>query len=491
MQACDDICLQVKNSTVAVADRGPLVESLSGVLGALVERFGGSSYALSLFMPLYSSVVERLFPASGSEPSTQDYEISRSLLKQLLDLNAGDDLCQLFELTMRYIPPKERDSVSAHVEAFLDKIFPSWSEAAINTDASQVQVEGIANALSLLSWSKPSVFRAAERLLLKLPGSPEQQCQVRCSWLRVLAHLPVLGSNALLKAFATLLGDRAVAAAVSNRDLCKLLLQHWSSTGRIRRPERVGDLFEQLSSSDESMGISALAHALYTLDGTWETRIVELCGVLRETGRIEDLATAFRGHAQHQTLHPRLLRKVAVSCGDHRVALALHDLYRKIPRAKRHKAWSEEIWSRYLDQAVRDPSTSISDVWRLLRLCKPSEETADIAARLAYEQAHSGTLSTRATLRRVEECITFLQMGGKGLPPRALIAAYRVVTKDLAEKDWGRTSRLMWFVDLVRRECGAEKAEECRNMLRSWRQLVGRVKAQEEAAGENAAEEEK
>ncbi|KAJ9149131.1 hypothetical protein NKR19_g5825 [Coniochaeta hoffmannii] len=112
-------------------------------------------------------------------------------------------------------------------------------------------------------------------------------------------------------------------------------------------------------------------------------------------------------------------------------------------------------------------------------------------SRIAYEQAHSGTLSARAALRRVEECVTFLQSRGLGLSPRALIAAYHVVTRDLAKKDWGRTSRLIWFVDLVRQECGPEKAEECRNMLRSWRQLVGRVKARDgEAAEDNAAEEE-
>lgn len=488
MQACDDICLQLKNSSVSVADRGLLVESLSDVLAALDERFGGASDAVSLFAPLYSAVVGRLFATPKTESPTMDSELSRSLLTQLLVLDAGDELCRLFELTMGYIPAKQRDNVLAHVEAILDKFFLSWSKAAISIGVSQVQIKAISGALSLLSWSKPSVFRAAERLLLEHPGTPEQQCHVRHAWLRVLAQLPVLGTNALLKAFATLLGDRAVAAGVSNLDLCELLLQHWSSTGRVGKPERVRALFGQLLSSEEPTPISALAHALYTLDGTWEPRIVELCRVLRDTGRINELAAAFGGHSQHQIPSPRLLRKVAIACGDSRVALALHDVYRTIPKAKRHKAWSEEIWSRYLEQAVCDPSTPIKVVWRLLRLCKPSEATAEIAAKLAYEQAHSGNLSTRATLRRVEECIAFLQMGGAGLPPRALIAAYRVVTRDLAGKDWGRTSRLVWFVDLVRRECGAEKAEECRNMLRSWRQLVGRVKAQEERAAEEKEE---
>jgi hypothetical protein len=491
IQACDDVCLQLKNSPVSATDRGLLVESLSGILQALNDRFETSSDAVSLFSPLYSAVVEGLFATRSEAPSAQDSEICQCLLTQLLELPAGDELCGLLDLTMRSIPAEQSNRAATQVESLLDKFFLSWSKAATNIGISQVQIKGISSALSRLSWSKLSVFGAAERLLLERSGPPEQQYPVRYAWLSVLARLPVLRSDTLLKALSTLLSDRAMAATVSNLDLCNLLLQHWSSTRRIRKPERIGDLFEQLSRAGDPTGISALAHAIYTVDAKWESRIVELCRVLRDTGRINELIAAFTEQSQHQTPNPRLLRKVAVACDDHRVALALHDLYHKIPKAKRHIAWSEEIWSRYLEQAVCDPSTSIEDVWRLLRLCKPTDKTGKIAAKLAYEQAHSRNLSTRATLRRVEECVKFLQMSGNGLPPQALIAVYRVVSRDLVEKDLGRTSRLVWFVDLVRRQCGDEKAEECRNMLRSWRQLVGRVKAQEEeAAEENAVEEE-
>lgn len=490
IQACDDICSQLKDDTEPLADKSLFVESLDGVLKALDARFGGSFDALTLYAQLYSAVVVRLFGIPTETRSSVDPELCQDLLTQLLYLPVGDELCSLFELTMRFIPAKQSGSVAAQVEAILEKFFLSWSDTAAYSHVDQVQIIRISSALSRLSPSKTRIFRAAERLLLGRSESLAQVYNLRYAWLSVLSRLPRLGTNTLIGGFSTLFGERPIAATLTNMDLCRLLLQHWSSTGRIRSSERVRDLFEDLSSSGESVGIGALAHALYTLDSKWESRTLELCNVLKGSGRMNDLITSFKDLANNQSLHPRLLRKVAVVCDDYRVALSLHDLCSESYSSKRQALWSHDMWSRYLDQAVCDPSTSITDVWRLLRLCKPTQRTARIAAKLAYETAHSDNMSTRATFRKVSECIAFLQRSGEGLPPRALIAAYRVVTKDLVDGDWGRTSRLVWFLDLVRRECGVEKAEECRNMLRSWRQLVGRVKLIEEAAAEADAVEE-
>ncbi|OIW34413.1 hypothetical protein CONLIGDRAFT_4032 [Coniochaeta ligniaria NRRL 30616] len=490
IQACDDICLQLKDNTEPLADKSLFVESLDGILEALQARFGSSSHALTLFAQLYSAVVVRIFASPTETPSSMDPEVCQCLLNQLLNLPVGDELCNLFELTMRFIPAKHSDSVETHVEALLGKFLLSWGDTAACSHVSHVQIMSMSSALSRLSPSKTSVFEAAKRLLLQQSGSLEQLYHVRYAWVSVLARLPRLRTDALLEGLSTLLGDRPPAATVSSMDLCRFLLQHWSCTRKVRSSERVRELFQELSSLGEPMGIGALAHALYTLNSHWQPRITELCNVLKGRGRFNDLIRSFTELAQHQDLHPRLLWKVAVVCDDYRVALRLHEIWNQ-SASSRHQAWGEELWPRYLDQAVCDPSTSITDVWKLLRLCKPTQKTAEIAAKLAYETAHSDNMSNRATFRKVSECIAYLQESGEGLPPHALIAVYRVVTRDLAEGDWGRTSRLVWFLNLVRRECGAEKAEECRNMLRSWRQLVGRAKARgEEAAEESAVEEE-
>jgi hypothetical protein len=491
IQACDDICSQLEDNTEPLADKRLFVQSLDGILEALNARFGNSSDSLTLFAQLYSAVVTRLFATPAQTRSSRDPELCQSLLTQLLRLPVGDELCNLFKLTMRFIPAKQSDSVATQVEAILGKFFSSWSDTASNGYVSQAQIMGISSALSRLSPSKTSVFRAATRLLLERSETSEQLYYIRYAWLSVLARLPRLGTKTLLDTLSIFSSDRSITATLSNIDLCRLLLQHWSSTGRIRSSERVRDLFQDLSSSGDSTSIAALVHALYTLDSKWESRTLELCNVLKSRGRINDLVASFTELAQHQHLQPRLLRKVAVACDDYRVALSLHSLCNESSGTKRQAPWGEEIWSTYLEQAVCNPSTSITDVWRLLRLCKPTQRTAKVAAKLAYEAAHSENMSNRATFRKVSECIAFLQKSGEGLPPRALIAAYRVVTRDLADGEWGRTSRLVWFLDLVRRECGAEKAEECRNMLQSWRQLVGRIKAlEEQAAEENAVGEE-
>jgi hypothetical protein len=470
-----------------------MVALLGHILEALNERFESSSDALALIVPLYSVVIGRLFPTAAETLSPADGKMGQRLLAELSELPAGDQLCNLLECTMRIIPASQRDDTAMHVGSTLDKSFLSWNEAAMNTKISLVQIQSIAGALSLLGATKPSIFRAAEQLLLALSGTSLQQYRTRCAWLNVLARVRLregTGNKAFLRSLSTLLGDRAIAATVSTMDICKLLMNYWSSSGRIQDGARMSTVFEKLSAFGEATSCAALAEALHSAHPKWESMISEMCDALRRLGRLDELATSFRELAEHHILSRRLLRKVAVACDDYRTALSLHDLYRKLPKKKSSNLWDKGMWSGYLDQALCDPAAHAENVWRLLRLCEPTDKTAKIAAKLAYEEAHSGNLSGRATLRRVENCIALLRNKQQQLPPQALVAAYHAVTRDLAEKELGRTSRLLWFVNLVRQEYGPERAEECRNMLRSWRQLVSRVKARDEPgrAGEDADE---
>lgn len=495
LQAADGICLQLRDSAEPLADEALYVESLGDILAALDARFGHTPDALTLFAQLYSATVQRLSAMPADYRSNLDTRLFQGLLTQLLDLPVGDELCSLFESTMRFVPLRHCEAVATQAVAILDRIFTSWSETAAMTEISPAQIISISSALSMPNPSKTSIFKTAERLLLERTGPSDQLYRIRYAWLGVLARLGRLKTDWLLESVSTLFPDHSPAAAVSNMDLCRLLLQHWMVTSKIALDEEVTSLFECLSSPGDSTCVAALAHALYIYDSRWELKIVKLCSLLKRTGRISELPTWFAELAQHSVVQPRLLRKVAVDCGDYRVALSLHrlalDLYSRQPSvAPRRNLWPEDTWSNYLDRAVRDPATPIGDVWHLLRLAKVNDNTVQIAAKLAYQQAHSDNLSNSGTLRKVVECIRHLQKSEKGLPPRALVAAYHVVTRDLAAGEWGRTTRFEWWLGLVRQEYGAEKAQEFSNMLRSWRQLVLRAKIKEgEVEDENSVPE--
>jgi hypothetical protein len=495
IHACDVMCLQLRDDSEPLAPKEMLAESLGNILEALVERFGSSSDALTLFAQLYSAVVKRI--------SMEDPGICQCLLTLLANLPAGDELCKLFELTMRSIAAEHYDAVSDQVLAILDKFFGLWNETPENVAGRQGQILGIANALCRLSSSKTPILRGAEQLLLEPSRPLEHRYHVRYAWLSVLARSQRLKFKNLLETFSILFGNTAAAAAVSNLDLCSLLLDHWISTGTIRHTDDIRSVIGELSSCGELTNIAALSLALYTLDAKWEARILDLCVLLKAAGRLRDLPISFWELSRHRKLHPPFLRTVAVASDDYRVALSLHNLYTETfklqtkkarEKEKRTGGWRKRTWSTFLEQAVSDPSRDIADVTQLLGLCEPDKKTATIAAKLAHETAHSSTLPNRVALRRVTECVRFLQKSGNGLPPAALIAVYRVVTRDLADGDWGRTSRLDWFLSLVRRECGVHEAEQCKFLLQRWRELVHQFKLQQreqETVEENSLEDEK
>ncbi|KAB5580012.1 hypothetical protein GE09DRAFT_422377 [Coniochaeta sp. 2T2.1] len=511
-QACDDICLQLRDGTGGVGDGESTIESLRTVLnsldsvrGALITRFGKLSTELLLFTQLYSAVAGRIFTTSSlpllraSLEQCPDPKLYQALFAQLSDLPASDDMCELFALTIRTIPKQQLHTVVPSIEYVLLKFLRSWSEVPGDGEVGQAQILHISSALSRLDPCEPSVLRTARRFLQR-HASPKHCYRAQYAWLCVLARLPRIRSDVMFEAFEKFFyKDHTLPVRMSTTDLCHLLLQHWSSTRTVGKIPQHRKLFEELLSCGTSTGLAGLAYAVFRLDDQWKSRIRELCNILKATGRTDELATSFAELAERE-LAPRhdyfgrLLRSVAITCDDYRVALRLYNIAcksegpkRKHPQSQaywRWHTWRRSVFPVYIEQALLDPTASIADVWKLLRLCQPTDRTAEIAARLAKENANYGNLSKRAAYNRLRECIAIIQKSGQGLPPAVLIAAYRAVTKDLADGNWGRTAWLVWFVELVRKECGPEKAEEYRNMLRSWRQMVGRVKVRENGAAE-------
>lgn len=483
-RACHALCRRLESDRVLFTgpeeQQNEVLDSLYNLSVAINVRFVDSSAgAVSLLAQVYSSLL-----ASGAGISDKlGPDTSHRLLAQIVKIPVSDALCETLELFLRAVAPttlREMDSILLDV---LNKFFLFWSQEM----PSHTQIKSLAGALSVLdqSTAKP-LLRRAHMALLAQGDTGEIGCHARYAWLSILARTSVFKFTEFTKALSALFGKPTMAADISSRDICELLLDNWTSNRRLQHPRRVRDIYGKLTANDDSLSSGALAYALYTCDKHWEAKIVQIRDCLKMVGYLADFSTSLRHLSQSlaqqdQRLPPRLLRRLMPLCKDHRTALELHDLFAKLTTSfKGRQPRDSSVWEQYLLAAVSDGSTHAAEVCKLLRLCKKNEQTATVAEKLAFSFANSDQLDDRAALRYVTECATFLLRGGDKLPTMALEAIYRVVTRDLTRADWGRTSRLRWLVNTVHRECGSEMADKVAVMLHRWRTNIGTFKAREQ-----------
>lgn len=482
-RACHALCRRLESDRILFSgqeeDKDEVLDSLDTLWVALHARFGGSSNdAMSIVAQVYSSLL-----ASGSRtPATLDGNISQRLLAQLARIPASDALCQILELFVRAVAPTALRDMESTLLDVLNKFFLLWSREM----PSHTQIDLLAGALSVIEQSAAKPLLRQAQLALLAQDPVETACHARYAWLSILARTSVFKFTEFTKALSALLGKPTMAATISSRDICELLLDNWTSNRRLQHPQRVRDTYQRLTSYDDSLSSGALAYAIYTCDKHWEAKIVQMRTCLKMVGHLAEFSTSFKRLSrllaqQDQRLPPRLLRRLVPLCKDHRAALQLHDLYAKLPTSSRERQPRDSaVWENYLLAAVSDSSTHAAEVCKLLKLCKKNDQTIIVAKKLAYSFANSDQLDDRAALRYVTECATFLLRGGDKLPTMALEAIYRVVTRDLTRADWGRTSRLRWLVNTVHRECGPEMADKVAVMLHRWRTNIGTVKSREQ-----------
>lgn len=485
--ACKALCNRLGDDARLVAglaeNKEEVLDALDNVWVALDARSGLSSDdALFLFAQFYSSALASQFTTPTSPHHTLGTQLSHRLLAQLAKLPASDQLCELLQLAMKAVAPNYSADIEPLLLSILNKFFISWSQGT----PSQGQTQLISDALSMLDPSAANALRKkAELVLLEQSQPPERMCYARYAWLGIVARVSAFKFPTFKSELQLLFEEPSMAATISSRDICELLLAQWTTHGKLQHPKRVRDIFSSMSAQDDPISFGALSHALYTCERHWADQLLQLRQCLKVVGRVGEIPASFIELRrfllqQEHTIHPRLLRKLVPICQDYRVALRLHELYTELPAPSKGGQWDSSVWEQYLEAAVADHSTHPADVCKLLKLCKKNEHTTIIAAKLATSFAHADGLSDRAALRYVTECKTFLQRGGDKLPQMALDAIYRVVSRDLTRGEMGRTARLRWLVNTVHREGGPEMAEKAAVMLRGWRINVKKVQVREQ-----------
>lgn len=164
----------------------------------------------------------------------------------------------------------------------------------------------------------------------------------------------------------------------------------------------------------------------------------------------------------------------AMNCGDHRLAIQIHDA---IPRR-----WSTSSWISYIESIINDP-LSEHRLFSLLRIMsKPSTHNEckstiankmQLLDRIAAAYTTSAThLTDRQRLRRIESCATKQYALSGSVSPQTLAYMADLVTEDLAQGKWGRTSRLDWLMKMVKKHQGSERAKSAAVVLQGWRKTI-------------------
>lgn len=216
----------------------------------------------------------------------------------------------------------------------------------------------------------------------------------------------------------------------------------------------------------------------------------ELCSFLSSIGEFETMARALT-EREPQPVRTDAVQAIAIACGDHNRALALHDaVLAKGGSEQMLATWDWTMWAKYAERIIKDPSMDSWRIWDVLRLKRRSkrkqerdEAASEVEAKIQLldqmsqwfmEATH---INDRQLLRELEKVI-YIQRGLTGtLTQKSLALLTDLLTRDLSRGRNGRTERLEWLVRLVAQTQGMDKATRVASAIRGWRWTLARKRA--------------
>jgi hypothetical protein len=392
--------------------------------------------------------------------------------------NTGNILTQVNEAT--------RNQVQA--VASLQK--PSFSVVDTNALASCLHRLSSENQHNLLHCITVLV---SERHNLSFDSSKA----LRLYWLEVLAKMPLVKQDALFGAMAeTFAGLPEVA---TNHEFCQLLIYQWTSRGYSANPGKLQLEFDQLcDSQSDAASIASLIAAICTGERVSQKKtamLVSFLEALRRHGRYDRIFMSFAALCERGTIPIQAARFTATLSNDVVLALELYSLCKKhterLGRLHVLKQWGWSFWAQYMKRMIVDENIPPRRVWEVLgvplyqdkrsheeALCQRDVVTPDKAKlieNMALWFTQRKNISNRMALRYATQCILYLQHHGVRPTDKILLVLAKVITRDLANGDAGRTSRLVWIRDLIAKHQGLDQAVAIEAVMSEWRRANRRL----------------
>lgn len=195
----------------------------------------------------------------------------------------------------------------------------------------------------------PEQYRTLYTQVTTLMGGENTSwSRIKYNWLQVLAQLPKITTsqfNRLLDLFA-----RRGYAALSQNELCHLLLLHWESTGKIPPGGQTRRIWNRHRGDKDHTALAALALAVNkqvtptactaAFWGFWD--------ILRSRGGFKEFLRQLSLLSKREKLSDGLLKRLAWTSNDHRIALFIHDISLR-QRSKRATTnlWYPPFWEKF------------------------------------------------------------------------------------------------------------------------------------------------
>lgn len=362
---------------------------------------------------------------------------------------SSDDV-RLFRRLMAAMPTSVSHQLPASHIAHLTNAFVT-SQASRSTSSPHwsIRANKFAMALEYLSLPQLTEIQSQIRAYVSTP-------RPRFAWLSLVAHSSAVSHAQFAELIATdLLNDTQVwqlctarlnaSKAISRQDYQQLI----SATYKLH-PQRWSCLIQTLAkSTTASKELHTILSSIHAVD----TLIHNLSLSPPPTAAICAFAT---------------------NCDDHSLAIQIHDA---IPRR-----WSTSSWTSYIEPIINDPLVE-HRIFSLLHLMsKPSTHNEckstitskmQLLERIAAAYTGSAThLTHRQRLRRIESCATRQYALSGFVSPQTLACMADLVTEDLTQGKWGRTSRLDWLMKMVKKHQGSERAKSAAVVLQGWRKTI-------------------
>ncbi|KAI1459096.1 hypothetical protein F4805DRAFT_101050 [Annulohypoxylon moriforme] len=344
------------------------------------------------------------------------------------------------------------------------------------------QANQMAKVLRRLDFtSYPQILEHGTRYVLNHMASNRLgYSRVRFGWLQLLARLPNVDFSYLVKACSVLESGKYIES-LSNKEICEMYLARHRST-IADAPTVRNMLAEETHGNDDFRFYGLFSLAL------WQTQqfdhVMGFCKFLEKLGRDQDIMHLLRALRNLVGNEAKPLVNIAIGGRLPLVALEILSLYEK-SRASSKIFWDSEFSTKALKLLVESPYMRQIEVLRALRI-KCLTRRKRIRYKMVREHqlrkiilkvtkaaravATSPILSPRASLRLITHCIHHLRSFPKTvIPTPVLQALFHIITRDLARGEAGRTTRIRWFLALLRHHVGREKMTRVGLGLMQWR----------------------
>ncbi|KAI2784684.1 hypothetical protein F4815DRAFT_453898 [Daldinia loculata] len=408
------------------------------------------------------------------------------LLQRISELRINS--IRIFTKAMDHIPDDYLNDVStgvlANLRTYLIASGRSWKRSAVirqtNKIAEPLRRLNLADHLHILESGTHYLLMHRESTDVYFP-------RMRLGWLQLLARLPSVDDRYLVQT-ACILEAGKDTKPLSRREICEMYLVRCGSS--LKYHVKFYNVLQRTRRKDSTCyGYFGMA-----LWKTGQFRLAKgLYEFLNQLGREQDIMNFAKGMRILAKSPATPLANIAIGMGDPVLAIEILSLYRESRARGKRKADTKNFWdtnlsTETLKTLIGNRSSRHYKVLSAMRVKRLLEEqrqrqrpvkfitrrklvkATKAATKAAMAFAISQNISPRQSFAFISRCITYFQSRrGTVIPMIVLRALLHNITRDLAEGNPGRITRLRWFLSLIDKHAGRDKMLEIGLALRQWR----------------------